>query len=312
MAQRSFKNLKKKIKYSLLNSVVNGAIAFSNMMGYKQWLYVCGKLGSMVPLFDKQLKGRVMHHLTMAYGRRKTKSEIAHLTKKVFLMLGKNAGLVLKNFSSSPSSFYQHCVTHGTQYAEEAYQSGRGVIFLTAHLGPFEYVAHDLSLRGYHPFIIGTPLKDALLNKLLVNNRTKFGAVAIERGKETYRMMKNITAGGTMAILIDQDTRVKSVFVDFFEMPCATPVGATVLALKTGAAIIPVFAHLNADDVPEIQYYPEVTMKVTGNEEADLITNTQKLTNIIESEIRKFPEQWVWMHKRWQTTPKLVEEMAIA
>jgi KDO2-lipid IV(A) lauroyltransferase len=231
----------------------------------------------------------------------KTTSEIKDLAQKVLIMLGKNAGSVLRNFTSSTSNFYAQSITRGEEYAEEAFKRGRGVIFLTAHLGPFECIAHELSLRGYHPFIVGTSLKDPNLNKLLIGNRTRFGAVAIERGKETLRVMKNITAGGTMAILIDQDTRVKSVFVDFFGKPCATPVGATVLALKTGAAIIPVFAHLNDDGTQEIDYYPEVEMKRTGDEETDVVTNTQTLTTIIENEIRKFPEQWVWMHKRWKT-----------
>lgn len=237
----------------------------------------------------------------IAYDGEKTSSEIKALTRRVFTMLGKNTGLVLRNFTCSTSNFYAQSVTRGEEYAEEAFNRGRGVIFLTAHLGPFECIAHELSLRGYHPYIVGTSLKDPTLNKLLTGNRTKFGAVTIERGKETFRIMKNITTGGTMAILIDQDTRVKSVFVDFFGRPCATPVGATVLALKTGAAVIPVFAHLNDDGTQEIDYYPEVEMKRTGNEETDVVVNTQTLTTIIENEIRKFPEQWVWMHQRWKT-----------
>ena len=104
-----------------------------------------------------------------------------------------------------------------------------------------------------------------------------------------------------MAILIDQDTSVKSVFVNFFGKPCSTPIGAALIARKTRAAVVPVFSHLNKRGQHEIEYYRELTLQRTGNETEDITVNTQKLTTTIENEIRKFPEQWVWMHRRWKT-----------
>ena len=216
-------------------------------------------------------------------------------------MLVKNAGVVLRQFLIPRERFYQQTIVHGANHAKEAFSSGRGVIFLTAHLGPFECLAHELAIRGYNPYIIGTPLKDRMLNELVNANRAKFGGVVIERGKETYRVMKNLMAGGTMAILIDQDTSVKSVFVDFFGTPCSTPAGAVMIAMKTGAAVIPVFSHLNTKGQHEVDYYKEVKLQTTGNESNDIQTNTQTLTTIIEKQIRKYPDQWVWMHRRWKT-----------
>jgi Kdo2-lipid IVA lauroyltransferase/acyltransferase len=115
--------------------------------------------------------------------------------------------------------------------------------------------------------------------------------------------MKNLKSGGCMIILIDQDTKVKSRFVNFFGMPCATPIGAAVIAMKTGAAVIPLIIHMRDDLIQEINCYPEIAMTHTGNDEEDMIVNTQKMSDATEDEIRKHPAQWVWMHERWKTKP---------
>jgi KDO2-lipid IV(A) lauroyltransferase len=307
MQKKRIKAIRKKIKYAVLYFLVLTIIYSSNLLPRKWWLSICGGLGYLVYVFSTKLRTQVRKHLSFAYGDEMSEEQIHSLTRSVFVMLGKNTGLTLNDFISSKRKFRSRSIVKGLHHAQNAFESKRGVIFLTAHLGPFECIATELSMRGYHPYIVGTPLKDELLNKLLIRQRTKFGAVAIERGKDTYKVMKNISTGGTMAILIDQDTKVKSVFVNFFGKQCSTPVGATLLAMKTGAAVIPVFTHLNKEGRQEINYYPEVPMIKTGNEEQDIITNTQILTTIIEKEIRKSPAQWVWMHRRWRTAaPVLV------
>jgi KDO2-lipid IV(A) lauroyltransferase len=288
-------------KYKLLYGFIVTVIEISNVMPRRVWLRVCAMLGSLLFYVAPSIKRQIQKNLTNAFRNEKTTTEIQALAKRVVVMLVKNAGVVLREFMTSRDDFRKETIVRGGEHAEKAFQSGRGVIFLTAHIGPFECLAHELSISGYHPYIIGTPLKDTMLNELINTNRTKFGAVVIERGNETYRVMKNIIAGGTMAILIDQDTSVKSVFVDFFGMPCSTPAGAAIIALKTGAAVVPVFSHLNNKGEYEIDYYREVNLQTTGNEMEDIVANTQTLTTIIERQIRRFPDQWVWMHRRWKT-----------
>jgi KDO2-lipid IV(A) lauroyltransferase len=106
-----------------------------------------------------------------------------------------------------------------------------------------------------------------------------------------------------LALLIDQDTKVKTVFVDFFGIQAATPVGATMMAMKTGASVVPTYVHIAEDGLQHMHILPEVPMRITENEEEDMVYNTQMLTSLIEGWIRKYPDQWVWMHKRWKTRP---------
>ncbi len=232
----------------------------------------------------------------------KTSAEIRTLTKGVFKMLGKNAGEILRASKiETLEQLEKILVTEGYENFTKANSMGKGVIFLTCHLGAFDLQVTNMALRGLNPNIIGTPLKDPRLNDLLWKYRNQHGAIAIERGKETFRMIKVLKSGGSVALLIDQDTKVKSTFVDFFGMPASTPVGATMMAMKTGAAVVPTYVHLGEDGLQHMHILPEVPMRISEDEEGDIVYNTQVLTSMIEGWIRKYPEQWVWMHKRWKT-----------
>lgn len=291
----------RKFKFKLLYRTLLALIRLSGSMSKNSWLRLCGIIGVLIYYLSRRLKTTIRKNLAIAFGDSRPKEEVERLVKRIIVMQIKNAGVVIREANVSKPNDYNQPIVSGAWHAENAFRKGHGVIFLTAHIGPFESIAQELSIRGYRPYIVGTRMKDAQLDKLLTDNRTKFGAVAIERGKETYRIIKNIMSGGTAAMLIDQDTNVKSVFVDFFGVPCSTPVGPSLIALRTGAAVVPVFTHLDQNQNQQIDFYPEVEIKKSGDEDNDILALTQTLTSIIESEIRKFPDQWVWMHRRWKT-----------
>jgi KDO2-lipid IV(A) lauroyltransferase len=298
------KIIRRKISYSLVYRFVQFFIILSNVLPRVAWLKFCGVLGRIAYVFAGKTRRLVNNNLTYAYGSEKTEKEISKLGWKVFELLGKNTGEMLRATRvKNLADLEGFLTTYGLENYYTAIKKGKGVIFLTCHLGAFDLQVSNMALRGLNPNIIGTPLKDERLNELLWDYRNKYGAIAIERGKETFRLIKVLKSGGSVALLIDQDTRVKTRFVNFFGKPAATPVGATVLAMKTGAAVIPTYIHLGSDWKQQMHILPEIPMRLTGNEEEDMVYNTQVLTNFIESVIRKHPEQWVWMHKRWKTKP---------
>jgi len=240
----------------------------------------------------------------MVYGKEKSSNEIKQLAKQVFRMMGMNGADLIRAFHITEQKEYEKVmITKGIEHAEAAMARGKGVMFLTAHLGAFEFLGMELAFRGYKPLIVGTPLKDKRLNDLLWENRIKLGATAVERGKDMMKIIKNLKSGGSMIILIDQDTKVKSRFINFLGLPCATPVGAAIIAMKTGSAVVPIMVHLRDDLMQEFNYYPALPLVNTGDEERDLVTNTQMMSDAGEIEIRKYPAQWVWMHERWKTKP---------
>ncbi|HZB14638.1 MAG TPA: lysophospholipid acyltransferase family protein [Chryseolinea sp.] len=297
------KKIRRKIRYSFVYRFVQFLIFISNLVPRKLWLKFCGVLGRIAYLFVKNTRRRVVKHLSIAFPE-KTPPQVKKLARRVFEFLGKNAGEMLRATRvKTLSDLERFLVTEGLDNYERAIKKGKGVIFLTCHLGAFDLQVSNMALRGLNPNIIGTPLKDARLNELLWDYRNMHGAIAIERGRETFRLIKVLKSGGSVALLIDQDTKVKSRFVNFFGKPAATPVGATVLAMKTGAAVVPTYVYLGKDWKQHMHILPEIPIKTSGDDEADMVYNTQVLTNFIEDVIRKYPEQWVWMHKRWRTRP---------
>lgn len=299
------KPLKKRIKYTALYWFIRFLIFSSNLMPRKLWLSFCGNLGKLAYVFSRKQRELVITHLGLAFASEKTPREIFTLSKRVFEYLGRNAGDVIRSLRvRTLNDLNKFLVTHGIENYEQAHAKGKGVMFLTSHLGAFDLQITNMALRGLKPHIVGTALKDAKLNELLIEYRNAYGAVAIERGKESVKLFKVLKAGGSIAILIDQDIRfLKGRFMDFFGMKAYTPIGATILALRTGAAVVPTFIYLGDDGLQHMYILPEIPLVYTGDEEQDLIINTQNFTNITEQVVRKHPEQWVWMHQRWKTIP---------
>lgn len=263
-----------------------------------------GKLGALGYHLAGKTRNQIITHLNVAYGKEKSAEEIEVLAKRVFVMIGKNGADVLRAFKAKEISYYNKIRrVSGLNNVEEAREQGKSIIFLVAHIGAIEILANEMAMRGFEPNIIGTPLKNKKLNDLLWQHRARFGATPVIRGQETVRLVKVLLTGGSVVILIDQDTKVKSCFVNFFGKPAFTPIGAAMLALRTGAVVIPTFIHMADDLMQEIEYQSPVTLINTGDLEHDIVSNTQLFTDIIEKQIRKHPEQWVWMHRRWKTKP---------
>jgi Kdo2-lipid IVA lauroyltransferase/acyltransferase len=292
----------KRLKYFCLYWFVRFMLAFSNLLPRTWWLAFCGWLGRLAFAMMPHFRSLTVVHLGLAFGSEKSAKEIYQLAKQVYVMLGKNAGDIFRSMAvKSLRDLEKFLTTTGLENFEQASAKHKGVIFLTCHLGAFDMQITNMALRGLKPNIIGTTLKDPRLNSLLTAYRNAYGAIAIERGKETFRLIKALKSGGAIAILIDQDTNVKSVMVDFFGMKASTPVGAAVLALKTGAAVVPTIIYLGDDNKQHMEVFPEISVISTGDEGQDIVTNTQRFTQFIEQQIRKHPEQWVWMHERWKT-----------
>jgi len=297
--------LSKRLKYSAIYWFVRFLIFSSNVFPRRLWLGFCGSLGVLAHQLLRKEREKTRLHLTLAFGKEYSPVQIKSMSREVFRMIGVNGGEILRSSSiRTLSQLEKILVTHGYEHVERALARGKGILFVTCHVGAFEIQVMNMTLRGLNPMIVGTPLKDPRLNDLLFGFRGAHGGVAVERGKEGMRLIKTVLQGGSVALLIDQDTKVKSRFVNFFGMPAATPVGAAIIAMKTKATVIPAYIYYNKDDGKQhMHLFPELTLISTGNEEHDLVANTQVYTTFIEEAVRKYPTQWVWMHERWKTKP---------
>jgi KDO2-lipid IV(A) lauroyltransferase len=310
----TFKQVKRKVKYTLIYYAVKGLIVSANVLPRKAWLRFCGGLGTLAGWCAVNQRKLAVKHLTIAFGNEKTKEEINRLSFEMFKMLGKNVGDVIR---AAPIDTLEELekivVMKGMENFDEANAKGRGVVFVACHLGAFELQITSMALRNLNFMVIGTPLKDKRLNDLMWKHRNRNGNNAVERDKATFPMLKTLKVGGSVALLIDQDTnKVKNTFVNFFGRPASTPIGAALMAIKTGAIVMPAFSHLGDDGMQHIEIMPEIPVRITGSEEEDIQYNTQIFTNCIEERIRQYPAQWLWMHERWKTQQQVISPTAVS
>ena len=182
---------------------------------------------------------------------------------------------------------------------------GRGVVLVTGHVGNWELLGRRIAHERIAPFLaVAKEATDARLTSLVNNFRARAGIESIWRGQEgsAKRLLRALRSGQILTLLIDQDTRVQSVFVPFFGQAAATPRAAADLALRTGAAVVVGFCQRDGGGRYQLST-EELKIAPTGDRETDSTAVTGALTARIEAAIRKAPEQWVWMHRRWKTRP---------
>jgi KDO2-lipid IV(A) lauroyltransferase len=197
-------------------------------------------------------------------------------------------------------------VLDGNENFLEGQRRGKGVLFLTAHLGAWELSSFAHALYGYPLHYMARPLDNARLDALVNRYRGLSGNQPIFKNESARTMLKVLKDAGTVGILADQNTMPEEgAFVDFFGVPACTTTGIARVALHTDAAVVPGYAVWDhALQKYRLRFEPPLELIRTGDAERDMVENTQRFAKVTEGIIRKYPEQWVWVHARWKTRPK--------
>jgi len=260
--------------------------------------------GRLAWLIDAEHRGVAYRNLSEAYGPSLSDAEKRRLVGRIFSHFGMVAADCLLMPSMGPRDLDRLVEYEGIEHIRKAFLKGKGVFVFSGHYGNWEMVALMQGWLGYPMAMVTRPLDNPLLERLLGSGRTASGNEVIHKTEAVRGILKALRHAWCVAIVIDQDTRgADHVFVDFFGRPAATTPALGLLALKTGAPIVPVFGVPLPDGRYRITYLPEVEVARTGDRDADVLAITQACTAIIEREIRRRPECWLWMHKRWKTRP---------
>lgn len=304
----------KRIKYNALYLLIRSLISLTGIIPRNLLLWWGSLLGKMAYRFMPDTRQKTISNLKIAFQNKLTSQEITELSRKVFINLGKNAIETLWASNIREIKKLEKVVSiEGIEHFNQALARGNGLISLACHRGAFELIAEVMTLKGYNTNVIGAALHNKKLDQLLVNYRTSKGANYFQIGQQTLSVIKALKKGEVVAILIDQDKKkVKGTFVSFFEKPAYTPIGAALLAMKTGAAVVPTAIKRLNNNKHIITFKPAVQLIRTGNEEADIKANTQLFTRHIEEFVRESPEEWVWMHERWKHQPEQVTDYAVS
>ncbi len=199
----------------------------------------------------------------------------------------------------NPSNVHQWIRYEGFEHFEEAKRRGKGVLFATGHLGNWELSAYAHALMTEPMHVVVRPLDNPRIDRLVEQRRSGSGNRIIGKKDLLRGVLKALSANEAVGILLDQNAGLDDgVFVDFFGLKASANVGFTKLAQRTGAAVIPGFAVWSPQEQRYIlRFYPIVEM--TG----DLVADTQALQTALEAAIREYPDQWLWIHRRWKTRP---------
>ncbi|MDE3188194.1 MAG: lysophospholipid acyltransferase family protein [Acidobacteriota bacterium] len=195
--------------------------------------------------------------------------------------------------------------TEGLEHYLQARSRGKGVLVLTGHLGAWELSSFYHSLMGYPMGMVIRRLDNRPLDEFVNGIRCMHGNRVLHKDDFARGLLKAMHAGDTVGILMDTNmTPPQGVFVDFFGRKACTGSGLARVALKTGAAVLPGFMLWEPGERRYVLHFgPELNFTRTGNTEADIVAATQQCNDVLEAWIRRYPDQWLWIHRRWKTRP---------
>ena len=233
-------------------------------------------------------------------------SERRKIVRGVFVSLGRQVAEFCQFPSYTRDNVSQVAVYEGFENFDAAQRCGKGVLFLTAHLGGWEVGSFVHSIHGHAMRIVVRALDNPYLDRMVDRYRTLHGNSTFEKQDFARGLIAAMRAGETVGLLMDQNmTPPAGVFVDFFDVPACTASGLARVALRTDASVVPAFTIW--DDVRRkfrITFAPRLILPKTGDDERDVVSATQLFTSVIEEYVRKFPDQWLWVHRRWKTRPE--------
>ena len=263
----------------------------------------CGALaGLCFYSIDRKHRRVAFTNLSQAFPTR-TPAELRAIAREMFRHFGRLLFEMLKFSTLSPQAMLRRVEFEGEDRARLAYAQGRGVLFFTGHFGFWELHAmvHGLQLQPIG--VLARALDNPHLNTLLEEVRGRTGNSVIYRQGAVRRVLKTLAAGQGVAMLIDQHMHsADAIWVDFFERPAATTSTLAALALRTGAPVVPVFALPIGHGRYRMIY--EHAVEPPPADAPDPIREfTQRCTDVLEMYVRRRPELWLWMHRRWRDAP---------
>lgn len=255
-------------------------------------------LGALAWLVLKRDRRRALDHLKLAFPEL-SQGERRALARRCFRHLGTCLTELLHIWGRDAARAEGHVEVVGFEEIERVRTTGRPIVVLTGHVGNWELISCANHSHGLGLAAMTRGLDDAGLQRISLDLRAHLGSEAIARGSRasSRQMLRTLKSGGALAMLIDQDIRTDGVWVPFFGKLAHTPTAGADIALRLGAEVVPTFAERLPDGGHRVTFHPALRLP------SDVEGATAMMTAAIEEQIRRRPEQWVWMHRRWRRRP---------
>lgn len=233
-----------------------------------------------------------------------TEEEARETARRCFQKLAASALELFKHRQLNSQTIGSVVEAGEAERIREALSAGQGCVLVMAHFGNWELGGAAVALNGVPFWPLGRELRSPALNRLAVEQRTRYGMRPISRERGLRGVVECLRSNGALGILPDVDTSVEGVYVPFFGKLAYTPVGPYLLSRKYDAPALPVFIERTEPGRHRLRVGEPIQWKRTDAEKQSRIANAAIYTNIIERQIRREPEQWIWMHERWKRQPE--------
>jgi len=267
--------------------------------------------------FTRKYRRVALENLTLSLGKEKSKEGIGYIYRACLLEVAQSFCELISAmvYGFRNSSLLDHLkekfILEGEENLKYALSQGKGVIGLCAHFGNFTLMGIGLTSRGYPYALIVRPADESRVEGYFQKWRDRLGydsIPAFPRSTAVRRSLGALRQNKILALFADQNKAKGGVFVDFFGRPAGTVLGPAVMALRTGAPIVPIFNVRQGANKHKVIIGLPIKLEISGNQEKDILVVTAKITKVIEEFVRKYPTHWWWFHNRWKSKPKKEEE----
>ncbi|MBU2622132.1 MAG: hypothetical protein KKD92_07440, partial [Proteobacteria bacterium] len=258
-------------------------------------------LGATIYYLDMPHRRIVKRNLKFTYSEW-ADEEICKISKRIFQNLGITILEILQMAFFSKEDFLRNIRIKGEEHLLGAVKGGKGVIIISAHLGNWEAAPLFAPCYfGYSVTSVARKIESGIINRWLFKLRTRFGNSIIDKEGALPEMTQTLRDGKILALMIDQGTKKsEGVELEFYGKKVTVTPAAAMLALRCKSPVLPVFCVREEDQKLTIIIEPPVDLVRTKDLRDDLSANTQIMTDAIENAVRRYPDQWLWLHKRWK------------
>jgi KDO2-lipid IV(A) lauroyltransferase len=280
-------------------------------------LVIVSAIGRRIPLSLGRTFGRALGSLAWVVARRERNKALRHIAlafpewdeakrratiKAMFRHLGVSVFEIAWMRNMDVATRDRLTVIEGAEPLLKLIDEGHGVVVFTAHCGNWEWMSYAVGLWGRPTTVLQRERDAPEMNRYITEHRARSGVRTVDRGSAAAgrELIQSLRRGGILAFLIDQNLRTDSVPVPFFGRPALTPIGPAKLAVRTESVVVDILI----ERLPDGRHRLKVGEPAQCRRDDDPVALTERMTRIIEDQIRRVPEQWVWMHDRWRERPQ--------
>lgn len=305
-ARKSYtQNMDRETRDNIAYHVLRGILSVGGRLPLRLTRFPARILTRSALRFMKRERTRMNDNLTIAFPELDQK-ERDQVMRGCADHLGQVLAEIAWLWRASPDQVERMCEIEGIEHIWNGLEGGRGGILATGHLGNWELLNARLGVAGVPITVAVRELDDSRVDDLVNTLRTRFGSEVILRGQSAGKqLLQALGKGRGVGLLLDQDIpSIPGVFVPFFNRLAWTPSGAATLALRARCPILPGFIHRRPDGTHKIKIYPPIEVPAEGSLRDKVQGVTAAAAASAEWNVRAWPEQWVWMHRRWRTRPE--------